>query len=137
MQLSPEVEALFFVLADLPPDERKRYLTEHRISEQLRTDVESLLAFGSPDGNELDELVGHAMQHAVSLTESQTSQQSCGPYRLIRLLGRGGMGAVYLAERDDGEVRQQVAIKVLNTGFRTPQLIERFHQERQILADLS
>jgi serine/threonine-protein kinase len=54
---------------------------------------------------------------------------------LLNVIGRGGMGAVYLAERIDGEVRQQVAVKLLPPGAGNP-LRERFLQERQILASL-
>jgi serine/threonine protein kinase len=60
-----------------------------------------------------------------------------GPYRTVRLLGRGGMGAVYLAVRADGVVEKQVAIKVVQPGFASDSVLERFHAERQILANLS
>ena len=61
----------------------------------------------------------------------------CGPFRLVELLGRGGMGAVYLADRVDGEVKQRVAIKLLRPGGGDPKQRERFLAERQILATLS
>ncbi len=61
----------------------------------------------------------------------------CGPYRLTDLLGRGGMGAVYLAERVDGELAHRVAVKLLRPGADTRQLRQRFLAERQILATLS
>lgn len=59
-----------------------------------------------------------------------------GAYRLDRLLGRGGMGAVYLASRDDGEFDKRVAIKVINPSAATPALLKRFRVERQILASI-
>ena len=55
---------------------------------------------------------------------------------IVRELGSGGMGAVYLAERADGEFEQRVAIKVVRGGFGTPFLLERFREERRILASL-
>ncbi len=58
-----------------------------------------------------------------------------GPYRLSELLGRGGMGAVYRAERIEG-FHQTVALKVMRTGIESPQALERFHREREILARL-
>ena len=58
-----------------------------------------------------------------------------GPYRIVRPLGHGGMGSVYLAERDDGAFRQQVAIKLIHPSS-LPDSAHRFRQERQILADL-
>ena len=60
-----------------------------------------------------------------------------GPYAIDRLLGRGGMGAVYLAHRDDGQFDQQVAIKVIGMPLVTDMFRERFRTERQILAGLS
>lgn len=58
-------------------------------------------------------------------------------YRLLRLLGQGGMGAVYLAERDAGDFEHRVAIKVIKPGVLSESLIERFRRERQILARLN
>ena len=59
-----------------------------------------------------------------------------GPYEVIRQLGRGGMGVVYLAARADAEYSKQVAVKVIQTQFGGETLIERFRRERQILAGL-
>lgn len=60
----------------------------------------------------------------------------CGSYRLLRLIGRGGMGSVYLAERADGEVTQHVAVKLLPASSGAIHR-ERFLQERQILATVA
>jgi hypothetical protein len=60
-----------------------------------------------------------------------------GPYELDRLLGRGGMGAVYLAHRSDGQFHQQVAIKLIDMPVAGEFFRERFRQERQILAHLA
>jgi serine/threonine-protein kinase len=59
-----------------------------------------------------------------------------GPYRLVRELGRGGMGTVFLAERDDRELDQRAAIKLLHRGLETAEIVARFRAERQILARL-
>ncbi len=59
-----------------------------------------------------------------------------GHYRLLRLLGSGGMGAVYLAERADAEFHQQVAIKALRPGLEEGEILRRFLVERQTLAVL-
>lgn len=60
-----------------------------------------------------------------------------GRYRLLRELGQGGMGTVYLAERADGEFKHQVAVKLLQPGVLSASMAERFRQERQILARFS
>jgi eukaryotic-like serine/threonine-protein kinase len=57
-----------------------------------------------------------------------------GSYRIVREIGRGGMGAVYLAERAD--FRQQVALKIIKRGMDSDEIVRRFRQERQVLATL-
>ena len=59
-----------------------------------------------------------------------------GIYELVKEIGRGGMGAVYLAERADGEFRQRVAVKLVKRGTDTDFVLNRFRHERQILASL-
>jgi len=59
-----------------------------------------------------------------------------GAYRILRQLGRGGMGAVYLAERADEQFRKQVAIKLVKHGMDSDAILHRFRSERQILASL-
>ena len=59
-----------------------------------------------------------------------------GPYRIVGELGHGGMGVVYLAERDDGQYRKQVAVKLLQRGLEPTTSVARFRDERQILAAL-
>ncbi len=59
-----------------------------------------------------------------------------GPYRVLAHLGSGGMGSVYLAERDDDQFRKQVALKVIRAGSVLPEMLRRFRSERQILAVL-
>lgn len=60
-----------------------------------------------------------------------------GAYKLMRAIGEGGMGTVWLAERSDGELHHKVAIKLLRTGADRPALRERFVKERQFLANLN
>lgn len=70
-------------------------------------------------------------------SQENHSGKQIGAYRLLRELGRGGMGAVYLAERTDGTFDQQVAIKLVWPGPDSIGIRSRFHQERQILAQLN
>ncbi|MEM8996590.1 MAG: protein kinase, partial [Acidobacteriota bacterium] len=70
-------------------------------------------------------------QPPVSTVESD---RQIGPYRLVELLGMGGMGTVHLAERSDSEFERRVAIKVIRFGFDVPEVRRRFLSERQILA---
>ncbi len=129
-----EVEALFHELANLPAADRSRYFDEHAVEPGTRREVEALLAFDPDSSAFLSESIGGAASGLVPQTDSRGWR--CGPYRLLELIGRGGMGSVYRAERADGEVSQNVAVKLLPQGACGPQ-IERFLQERQILASLS
>jgi serine/threonine protein kinase len=60
-----------------------------------------------------------------------------GQHEIIREIGHGGMGTVYLATRADAQYRQQVAIKLVRQGFDNQFIVSRFVAERQILADLA
>jgi tetratricopeptide (TPR) repeat protein/tRNA A-37 threonylcarbamoyl transferase component Bud32 len=64
-------------------------------------------------------------------------ERRAGNYRLEKLIGRGGMGVVYLGRRSEAEFEQQVAVKVIHLAFAADPLYHRFRQERQILASLN
>jgi len=129
-----EVEQLFHELADLSPEARSNYFAEHEIDAETRREVEALLDFDSGASSFLLRDISIAANSA--LPQLQGKEWRCGPYRLLDLIGRGGMGAVYLAERADGEVTQRLAVKLLPPGAGDPQR-KRFLQERQILASLA
>jgi serine/threonine protein kinase/Flp pilus assembly protein TadD len=76
-----------------------------------------------------------------SLATEETEQpdaigERIGPYRILRMLGEGGMGAVFFAERDDGQFHQEVAIKLVRRGLLSRNVQNRLRIERQILATL-
>ena len=131
--MNAEVGQLFHALVDLTPPERARYLTEHDTDPEIRRQTEELLAYDSADSASLLREIGHVAGRALSQLDAQDAR--CGPFQLMNVIGRGGMGVVYLAERVDGEVRQRAAIKLLRPGLHEIQR-ERFLQERQILAAL-
>ncbi len=127
--------SLFQELADLAPQAREAYYASRKVPPDLRNEVESLLRF---DQNS-ESLTDHIAEAAGEILESGyvSNQTMWGSYRVIQPLGRGGMGAVYLAERIDGEVEQRVAIKVVRSGADLPAFQERFLRERHILASLN
>ena len=129
------VEELFHEVADLPVEARDLYFSERNIDTPTRREVEALLAFDSVTNTELHRDISDVA--ALALPQFERKPMRCGAYRLGALLGKGGMGAVYLAERVDGEVSQRVAVKILRPGADDPQLRQRFLSERQILATLS
>lgn len=111
--MTDEVRLLFHELAELSPDERQRALAHRQIEPEVRAEVESLLRNDSSEAQGFTACIAGA---AGELLQSAPGPGPgfCGPYRLVRLLGRGGMGAVYLGERDDGEIQQKVAVKLLS-----------------------
>ena len=132
--MSARVEELFFEVVDLSPGDRARYFGEHQVDDETRHEVEALLAFEPGARSFLERDVKIAASRALPQLEGKGWR--AGPYRLLNVIGRGGMGAVYLAERADGEVTQRLAVKLVPSGAGDPQR-ERFLQERQILASLA
>jgi non-specific serine/threonine protein kinase/serine/threonine-protein kinase len=107
--------------------------------DELRREVESLVrsAVEAETMYEGDALWLPAAQNAVDLALGPAVIGTrVDSYRIVRELGHGGMGRVYLAERADGEFDQQVAIKLVGAGLFTEPLRERFREERRILAAL-
>ena len=102
---------------------------------ELRAAVEELLAMEEQAGDLLDSM---ALPGAALRMDAPTASMpsTIGPYRVLREIGRGGMGVVYLGERADGEYRKQVAIKLITSGRGDAGVERRFRRERQILAQL-
>jgi serine/threonine-protein kinase len=128
------IEEVFEAALDEMPDRRAAFLAEAcRGDADLRQEVDALLAAHDRPGGALDLPVAGL---AASLLDASLPERHIGPYRVLRELGRGGMGVVYLAERDDGQFRRRVAIKLVRSGFDDGQIQRRFLAERQILASL-
>jgi serine/threonine protein kinase len=140
-----QVRKLFEQAMDLPAAERAAFL-EHGCAgdDALRAEVEALLAADARAAREKTALGVAAPELLQALNEDGRDDLRdrlvglrLGPWRLLREIGRGGMGAVYLAERDDGEYTQQAAIKLVRPGWDVGELLQRFRAERQILATLN
>lgn len=107
--------------------------------DELRREVESLVAQSDESAeSEIPLLIEEAARDLVGGTEEEgkTVPKRIGPYRVLELLGRGGMGSVYLAERSGSSFTHKVALKVLLSGLNDTGMEARFKSERQILADL-
>ena len=129
-------EELFHAAVAIPEGERDAFLRQSCADDPpLQAEVERLLAAHARAG---DFISSPAIATASSWNEIDESWigRLVGPYRVVRELGRGGMGAVYLAERADGQYDQRVALKVIKRGMDTAQVLARFRAERQILASL-
>jgi eukaryotic-like serine/threonine-protein kinase len=122
-----DVRDLFQAAAEAGPDTRDRLLS--KADPKVREEVESLLAAHAQTGDFLERSVWDFIDADQG---ERLIGSSIGPYRVVRQLGHGGMGTVFLALRDD-EFSQRVAIKLVRGG---EALVQRFRQERQILAAL-
>jgi serine/threonine protein kinase len=105
--------------------------------QSIRNEVESLLSHEADAEPFVAGVVQEAAQQfARSNKLGLEAGERLGAYRILREIGRGGMGTVYLAERADDQFRKQVAIKLVTRGMDTADLLRRFRHERQILARL-
>ncbi len=116
-------------------------LVERRCGQDtdLLEEAESLLAEAEALLKERTDSFEDCAQNAASTFWQEgppRGGQRVGAYVIARELGRGGMGTVFLAERADGQFEKQVAIKILNRGADTAEILRRFRAERQILAKL-
>lgn len=104
----------------------------------LSREAASLLAAADSLGRGGEDSIEECAEHAMARLWDEDSLvgRRVGAYVVVRELGRGGMGAVYLGARADGEFEKEVAIKVLKRGTDTHEILRRFKVERQILARL-
>jgi eukaryotic-like serine/threonine-protein kinase len=116
------------------PEDRTAYLERSCEGDTtLMREVEALLAQST---RSLDELADKTPVGFGHNSPAQPIGQRIGAYEILREIGRGGMGAVYLAKRADGQFEKEVAIKLLKRGTDTDEILRRFQAERRILARL-
>src|SRR6185503_20141026 len=132
------VKELFHQALEREPAERNAFLDSACNGDgSLLAEVESMIACFEPAGSFIET---PAFEFAAGLLANEEIEsaagQSVGPYRIIREIGRGGMGTVYLAARSDDQYHKQVAIKLIKRGMDTDFIVQRFRNERQILAHL-
>jgi len=136
-ELWAEIDRVLAGALALDEDQRAAYLAGCCGDKPaIRVEVESLLAShqrarGFIETDTWIEATGSEPSPAGPSAGSRV-----GPYRLVKEIGRGGMGVVFLGERDDGQFQKQVAIKLIGTGIASAESLERFRSERQILASL-
>jgi len=138
MGLSGRAAKFFHEARLLPVGDRKKYLEEACGSDRaLLDELLSLLSVADESEDYFDALSKKVGVAALAGEEvSEPSGKIVGNWRLDRIIGRGGMGAVYLAERADGQFEQRAALKTLPFGLDSELAGMRFVTERQILASL-
>jgi serine/threonine protein kinase/tetratricopeptide (TPR) repeat protein len=143
-----QIEEIFQIALDLPEEERAAFIAGTCAGdEDLRVQVETLIKQDAEAGDFIESPAFADSKIHLSLDLPETLPTTdifedpdvgrrIGAYRIIREIGRGGMGTVHLAERADSEFRKRVAIKLIKRGMDTDFILRRFRNERQILATL-
>ena len=130
-----QIEAVFFGALERGGPERTAFLeVAFARRPDLREDVEGMLA--AHEADEQLQIEARFVRDEDAEGDPDVLNSHVGPYRLVRVLGEGGMGTVFLAERDDAQYRQEVALKLIRAGRHSSEAITRFRAERQILARL-
>jgi len=129
-----KIQALFEAALERQPAEREAFLREASAGDSaLCEEVKALLEADAKPHSLLDGFAGDA----INLPEALSLEgKLIGVYRIVRQIGVGGMGNVYLAERADGQFEQKVALKLIKLGLGSEEILKRFQSERQILARL-
>jgi len=132
------MKRLFGEALERPEHERESYVADASQDDpQLGREVRDMLrAYAVQDGF-IEQSAAEHLGWAGDSAAPDWIGRRIGPYRVVAEAGRGGLGRVFRAVRDDGEVEQQVAIKLLHAGLGTEALLARFRAERRILARLN
>jgi len=131
-----EIQGLFAELIDADPETRAARLAELGPADaEVHRAVERLLA-SDARGDEVGHSIGAAADALLENHLDRLIGTDVGPYRVVSILGHGGMSTVYRGERADAQYQRVVAIKVLDQAAMHPRLRSRLNSERQILASL-
>ncbi len=129
------LDALFHAALEIPAEQRGQFLDQAcGDDEAMRRRLRSMLAQDARHDDRLAAAVQAGQRQFGPAPESMPDR--IGPFRLLRRLGRGGMGTVYLGERDDSDFRQRVAIKLLHDMDDSTLTTARLRRERRLLAHL-
>lgn len=133
-----QVKEIFHVAAELAPESRAAFLQERCGGDaEMLCELQLLLESHEEAETFIERPALASASEILSTKESELwTGRQIGQYRVVRGIGRGGMGVVLLAVRADDQFRKQVAIKLLRRGMDTEDLLRRFRNERQILASL-
>ena len=131
------VKELFAEALEETLGERESFLARRCPDDaSLREEVRTLLLAHESAGSFIETPPAPVAAARLGEQAPQLVGRMVGPYRIVREIGHGGMGTVYMAERADGAFEKQVAIKVIRRGLDTEDVLLRFRHEREALAGL-
>jgi serine/threonine protein kinase len=132
-----QIRNLFEAALDRPTADRPVWLEDACMGDaDLRNEVEALLTHYHQRSLMVDKPVVDLFSPAGVDVLSRWEGRRVGAWEILREIGRGGMATVYLARRADDAFSKQAAIKIMHTGLSDPEMLNRFWQEREILAQL-
>lgn len=131
-----QIQDIFNAALEIDPAQRPAFISSRCGSDiALREEIDSLLTSDDRAAGFLRDAT-RPERVVIGSPPSPARNQRIGPYRLVRRIADGGMGAVWLADRADEQFSQRVAVKFIKRGMDTDFLLSRFRQERQLLANL-
>ena len=128
-----KIKEIFNQAVELDGEERAEFLAENCPEVSLRAEVEKMLEFSCDDDE--DAFEKNAFEFYTNGSHHKIPEK-IGNYRILREIGRGGMGAVYEAVRETDNFKQRVALKIIKRGMDTDAILSRFRHEQQILSSL-
>ena len=139
------LDALFDAALALPPESRPAFLDLRCAGDPAsRTELDELLRLATEPSSLLQPgtVTPEFLRAALARVEPSAwgqlaSDEKVGVWRVLHQIGRGGMGTVYLAERDDGEFQQKGALKLVHASLAPEEIAQRLRRERRILASLT
>ncbi len=128
-----KIKKVFNEAAEMPPDERRKFLEQNCNGDaEMRGEIEKMLGFAD---DENDAFESNAFE-ILGGTQPEKIPERIGKYKILKEIGRGGMGAVYEGIYETKDFAQRVALKVIKRGMDTDQILSRFRHEQKILAFL-
>ncbi|MCY7345480.1 MAG: protein kinase [Pyrinomonadaceae bacterium] len=133
-----KIETAIELAPEIPIERRGEWLAEFCAGDaELKAEIKSLLAFENESENFLEKSVSFYAVEILPDEDANAAGKQFGNYTIVREIGRGGMGAVFLAMRADGEFEQQAALKIVRQTIIDAETERHFRRERQILASLN
>lgn len=132
-----KIKAIFYPALELPEGERLDFVKEKCGDDaELFEEIKVLIASSEQNETFIEKPAFAMSELVVAKEKPDLIGQTIGAYKIEKEIGRGGMGAVFLATRADKEFEKNVAVKLIKRGLDTDEIIKRFRNERQILAGL-